>query len=126
MIKIVETFSGFWVDNLEVAKKFYTEALGCEVSDVMGGTNLKMPTGATLSVYQKTDHVPAAYTILNLVVEDISEAVDQLLASGIRLGLYDGFGQYERGIAWGKRVSMGPNIARFKDPAGNVLAVIEQ
>ena len=71
-------------------------------------------------VYEKEDFVPATYTILNFPVPDVDAAVDGLVEHGVEMERYDGFDQDEKGIARG----MGPDIAWFKDPAGNVLAVL--
>jgi hypothetical protein len=91
----------------------------------MGGTTLTLPGGATVWMYPKEDHMPATYTMLNFVVSDIDEAVDELTKKGIVFEHYPGSPQDEKGIARGKDANMGPNIAWFKDPAGNILAVLQ-
>lgn len=124
-MKVQATFSGFSVDDLDAAKKFYEEKLGCETEDRMGGTTITLPGDATVWMYPKEDHVPATYTMLNFVVNDIDEAVDGLTKAGVKFERYPGSHQDEKGIARGKEVNMGPNIAWFKDPAGNILSVLE-
>lgn len=119
-------FSGFSVDDIEKAKQFYVDILGLGMEDKMGGTELQLPGGATVWMYPKPNHEPAAYTMLNFVVDDIDVAVDELTARGIVFERYEGMpgGQDEKGIMRGSP-DMGPNIAWFKDPAGNILSVLE-
>ncbi len=119
------TFSGFSVNDLEVAREFYTKVLGCTVQDETGGARILLPAGAQAWMYPKSDHQPATYTMLDFVVDDIDEAVDTLKERGVIFEHYDGSPQDERGIMRGKEHDMGPNIAWFKDPAGNILAVLE-
>jgi catechol 2,3-dioxygenase-like lactoylglutathione lyase family enzyme len=125
MVKPVSAFSGFSVDDIDRAKAFYTEVLGLEVTDEMGGLRLQLPGGAQVYVYAKPDHQPAAYTALNFVVEDIDATVDALQQSGVTFERYDGMHQDEKGIARGKQADMGPDIAWFKDPAGTILSVLQ-
>lgn len=119
------TFSGFSVDDLEAARTFYTEVLGCTVQDEVGGARILLPGGAQAWMYPKTDHQPAGYTMLDFVVDDIDEAVDELVKRGATFEKYDSSPQDAKGIMRGKDQNMGPNIAWFKDPAGNILAVLE-
>ena len=128
MIKAKAAFSGFSVDDLAKAKEFYSGALGLRVEDEDGmGVRLHLPDGGTVFVYPKGDHQPATFTILNLVVDDIDAAVDELTNQGVRFEHYEqgGMKTDAKGIARGKAVNMGPDIAWFKDPAGNFLSVIE-
>jgi len=118
-------FSGFSVNDLEQAKKFYSETLGLMVTDGVGGTRIQLPGGNQAWMYPKADHQPATYTMLDFVVDDIDEAVDELASRGVRFERHEGIPQDDRGILRGKDKSMGPNIAWFKDPAGNILAVLE-
>lgn len=120
-------FSGFSVDNIEAAKTFYKDILGCEYEDqMMGGMRLILPgDGAKVWVYEKQNHVPAAFTILNFVVDNIDETVDALMEKGVIFEHYEDMYQDEKGIARGKDQNRGPNIAWFKDPAGNILSVLE-
>jgi catechol 2,3-dioxygenase-like lactoylglutathione lyase family enzyme len=121
MFKDTHAFSGFSVDDLERAQEFYGQTLGLEVSPENGLLTLKLGGGTNVLVYPKDNHVPATFTILNFPVDDIDRAVDDLTAAGVRLERYDGFEQDEKGIAHGP----GPKIAWFKDPAGNILSVLE-
>jgi len=125
MFKPKAAFSGFSVDNLAEAKKFYTETLGLELLDEEMGLQLKLPDGGLVFVYDKPDHQPATYTMLNLVVEDIDAAVKELEKLGVKFEHYEGTPQDPNGVARGKQHNMGPDIAWFKDPAGNILAVLE-
>jgi predicted enzyme related to lactoylglutathione lyase len=115
-------FSGFAVDDLEAAKKFYGETLGLNTSEQYGLLTLHLAGSRDTLVYPKPDHVPANYTILNFEVDDIDAAVDELVRRGVQLEKYDGLGQDEKGI----NRAGGPYIAWFKDPAGNILAVLQQ
>ncbi len=117
--------NGFAVDDIEAAKRFYGETLGLGVtvlSEEFGVTSIQTAGGRDTVVYAKPDFVPATYTILNFEVDDIDGAVDELAAKGIEIERYEGFEQDEKGIARGP----GPSIAWFKDPAGNILAVMQQ
>jgi catechol 2,3-dioxygenase-like lactoylglutathione lyase family enzyme len=116
-------FSGFAVDDLEKARAFYEGTLGLRVSDENGLLTLHLAGGRDTLVYPKADHAPATYTILNFLVDDIDEAVDALSARGVRFERYDGFDQDDRGIA---KPNGGPRIAWFTDPAGNILAVLQE
>ena len=117
-------FNSFAAPDLQAAKDFYAGVLGLDVSEEMEGyvLNLKLPGGHATMLYAKPDHEPATYTVLNFEVGDIDAAVDQLTEAGVHMELYDGFDQDERGIARGDE---GPPIAWFRDPAGNILAVVE-
>ena len=117
-----KAFSGFAVDDLDAARRFYGETLGVEVSEQDGLLTLHLAGGRDTLVYPKPDFVPATYTILNFPVDDIDRAVDDLNARGVELLRYEGFEQDERGIS---RDPAGPPIGWFTDPAGNVLAVLE-
>ena len=121
MFAHTKAFSGFAVDDLAAAKKFYGDTLGLNVSEENGLLQLHIAGGWDILVYPKPDHAPAAYTILNFPVDDIDQAVDALIARGVRFERYDGFDADEKGIVRGN----GPDIAWFKDPAGNVLSVLQ-
>jgi catechol 2,3-dioxygenase-like lactoylglutathione lyase family enzyme len=123
MFKDANAFSGFSVDDLERAKEFYGKTLGLTVTENPAGLELQLGAGGTVFVYPKDNHEPATFTILNFPVSDIEQAVDGLVAAGVRFERYDGAPQDDRGIARG---GGGPNIAWFKDPAGNILSVLEQ
>ncbi len=125
MFRKAKAFSGFSVDDLSRAREFYERTLGLDVEEdrAMSILTLKIATGARIIVYPKGPaHAPATYTVLNFPVSDIEKAVDELLARGIRFERYDGIPADARGIASGG----GPRIAWFKDPAGNILSVIQQ
>jgi catechol 2,3-dioxygenase-like lactoylglutathione lyase family enzyme len=122
MLGASEAFSGFSVDDLDAARRFYGETLGVELGDDSMGLSLKLGGGGTVFVYPKRDHEPASFTVLNFPVEDIEGAVDELSGRGVEFLRYDGFEQDERGIA---QPMGGPRIAWFTDPAGNVISVIE-
>ncbi|MEV6679065.1 VOC family protein [Streptomyces erythrochromogenes] len=115
-------FSGFSVDSIDAAKDFYGSTLGLRVSEVNGMLSLHLGGGADVLVYPKENHTPASFTVLNFPVPDIDRAVDGLGARGVAFERYDGFGQDAKGIS---RNEGGPPIAWFKDPAGNVLSVLE-
>ncbi len=117
-----EAFSGFAVDDVEKAQDFYGETLGIRTSTENGILTLHLAGQRDTIVYPKPDHTPAGYTILNFRVDRIERAVDELVARGVELERYDGFEQDERAIFRGG----GPYIAWFKDPAGNVLAVLQE
>ncbi|HEX2075018.1 MAG TPA: VOC family protein [Geodermatophilus sp.] len=120
-------FSGFSVDDLDRARHFYEDTLGLRVSDVpgMGGglLTLHLGGGTDVLVYAKDDHRPATYTVLNFPVPDVEQAVDALVARGVRFEQYAELGTDEKGIARGEG---GPTIAWFADPAGNIFSVLEQ
>jgi catechol 2,3-dioxygenase-like lactoylglutathione lyase family enzyme len=122
MFKDTKAFSTFSVDDVPRAKQFYGETLGLNVSDEMGGLGLHLGGGGEVFVYPKDDHTPAAFTILNFPVENVDQAVDELTEAGVRFEQYEGELQTdEKGIHRGE----GPTIAWFKDPAGNILSVLE-
>ena len=125
MFENTKAYSGFAVDDLEKARGFYDETLGLRTSvldEEYGVMSLHLAGDRDTLVYVKPDYAPATYTILNFPVDDIEAAVDELAARGVRFERYDGFEQDERGIARGD----GPHIAWFKDPAGNILSVLQE
>jgi catechol 2,3-dioxygenase-like lactoylglutathione lyase family enzyme len=121
VFKDTKAFSGFAVDDVEKAKKFYGETLGLDVKVDNGMLELHIAGGTDILVYPKPDHTPATFTVLNFPVDDIDEAVDELTNAGVRFERYEGFEQDEKGVFRDE----GPNIAWFKDPAGNILSVLE-
>jgi predicted enzyme related to lactoylglutathione lyase len=122
MFKDTKAFSGFSVDDIPRAKQFYGETLGVEVTEEHGMLTLHLGGGGTVLAYPKANHTPATFTILNFPVENIEAAVDRLASSGVRFERYEGeLETDERGIFRGE----GPNIAWFKDPAGNIISVLE-
>jgi predicted enzyme related to lactoylglutathione lyase len=122
MFADTKAFSGFAVDDLEAAKKFYGETLGLRTSEHYGLLTLHLAGGRDTLAYPKPGHEPASYTILNFQVDDIDAAVDGLTRRGVRFERYDGMGQDDKGI----NRAGGPYIAWFKDPAGNILAVLQE
>ena len=122
MFANTKAFSGFAVDDLEAARAFYEETLGLKTSEQYDLLTLHLAGDRDTMIYPKPDFVPATYTILNFPVDDIDEAVDELAARGVSLERYDGFEQDEKGVFRGE----GPYIAWFKDPAGNILSVLEE
>ncbi len=123
MFANTKAFSGFAVDDLEKAREFYGETLGLKTSvlDEANLISLHLAGDRDTLVYRKPDFTPATYTILNFEVDDIDQAVDELATRGVSFESYDGFEQDEKGIARGN----GPNIAWFRDPAGNILSVLQ-
>ncbi len=123
MFKDTRAFSGFSVDDIQKAKEFYSQTLGLEVSEMNGLLNLNIAGGSKILLYPKPNHTPATFTILNFPVHDIEETVNQLTRRGVRFEQYAGeLKTDEKGIFRGG----GPLIAWFKDPAGNILAVLEE
>lgn len=126
MLKDSKAFSGFSVDDIPKAKEFYGQTLGLDVSEDqgMGLLSLKLAGGNTVIIYPKPNHEPATFTILNFPVGNVDEAVDALKKRGVRFESYDepDLKTDEKGISRGN----GPTIAWFKDPAGNILSVLEE
>lgn len=127
MFKAVAAFSGFSVDDLAKAKDFYTKKLGLKLDNEEMGLTFTLPHGGQVFVYDKSDHKPATFTILNFVVTDIDKAVDELSSAGVEFERYDNMPapQDDKGILRGLAANQGPDIAWFKDPAGNILAVLQ-
>jgi catechol 2,3-dioxygenase-like lactoylglutathione lyase family enzyme len=115
-------FAGFSSNDLPKSREFYAKTLGLEVTEEMGNLTLHLGGGSTVIIYPKPNHQPATFTVLNFPVKDIDKAVDSLAKAGIRLERYEGFKQDPRGIM---REAGSPAIAWFKDPAGNILSVLE-
>jgi catechol 2,3-dioxygenase-like lactoylglutathione lyase family enzyme len=116
-----KAYSCFAVDDIKKAREFYGGPLGLEVSEEHGLLFLHLAGGARVLVYPKEDHVPAGFTVLNFPVEDIDAAVGQLAGLGVTFERYPGIEADEKGVSRG----WGPAIAWFKDPAGNILAVLQ-
>ena len=114
-------FSGYSADDIDACRRFYTETLGIEVGEVMGGLDLRFANGQRVFVYPKPNHEPATFTVLNFPVDDVESAVDELTAKGVAFERYDGMEQDAKGIMRGN----GPDIAWFKDPAGNIISVVK-
>lgn len=122
MFENSRAFSGFAVDDIEAAKRFYGQTLGLRVSEANGLLTLHLAGERDTLVYPKPDHSPASYTILNFPVEDIDAAVDELTGRGVSFQRYEGLEQDAKGISRGG----GPYIAWFTDPAGNILSVLQE
>ena len=120
MFESTKAFSGFSVDDIPAAKRFYSDTLGLRVTEDHGMLTLHIAGDRDTLVYPKPDHTPAAYTMLNFPVTDIEAAVDELTARGVEFEKYDHTD--EKGIFR----AGGPLIAWFRDPAGNVIAVLQQ
>jgi catechol 2,3-dioxygenase-like lactoylglutathione lyase family enzyme len=120
--KDTKAFSSFSVDDLEKAKQFYGRTLGLGVSESNEGLTLHLSGGNEVFVYPKSDHTPATFTILNFLVDNIDQSVDHLTEQGVHFEIYnEGELKTDRkGICRGK-----PEIAWFKDPAGNFLSVLK-
>ena len=125
MLADTQAFSSFAVPDIEAARDFYRDKLGLDVTEHEEGgqplLTLNLAGDRPTMIYPKPDYQAATYTILNFTVDDVEAAVDELSARGVQFERYDGFDQDEKGIARGN----GPDIAWFKDPAGNVLAVLK-
>ncbi len=122
MFDTTKAFSGFAVPDVAAAQKFYGETLGLNTSaGEQGILTLHLAGDRETIIYPKPDHTPATYTILNFVVDEVEKAVDELVSRGVSIERYDGADQDERGIFRGG----GPYIAWFKDPAGNILSVLQ-
>lgn len=127
MFKITKAFSSFSVDDAERAKEFYGKTLGLEVSNVPGMKellNLSISGGNKIMLYEKPNHIPATFTVLNFPVDDVVKTVDELTKRGVRFEIYndENLKTDEKGILTG----VGMKIAWFKDPAGNILSVLEE
>lgn len=127
MFETSQAFSGISVDSIPAARRFYGETLGFGVQEQMGGLHVALPGGSDLWIYPKPNHQAATYTVLNFPVDDIDAAVQALNDKGVATKIYDDHLLHtdERGIARGRAGGFGPDIAWFRDPAGNVLAVLD-
>jgi predicted enzyme related to lactoylglutathione lyase len=124
MFRASNAFSGFSVNDVPAAMKFYGDMLGLKVSEDHGIMTIRLANGGRVIAYPKENHEPASFTILNFPVPDVDKAVDALAAKGVKFERYDtgGIKTDEKGIMRGN----GPTIAWFKDPAGNILSVIDE
>ena len=121
MFRESQGFSGFSSNDIPRSKEFYSQTLGVEVTEENGMLTLHLAGGGTVLIYPKDDHQPATFTVLNFPVKNIDDAVDRLTKAGVQFERYEGFSQDERGIAREEP----PLIAWFKDPAGNIVSVLE-
>ena len=122
MFERTKAFSGFAVDDLGEAKEFYAETLGLKVTEENGLLTLHIAGDRPTLIYPRPGHEPAAYTILNFPVDDIDAAVDALVTRGVTFERYEGMEQDEKGVMR----AGGPYIAWFRDPAGNILSVLQE
>lgn len=131
MFKIQTAFSGYAVNDLEKATHFYKKVLGLKVEDKETGISLQLPNGGELFIYPKSDHQPATFTVLNFVVDNIDDAVEELSHEEVAFEHYDMAAQGgpttdDKGVARGLSGNMGrPDVAWFKDPAGNILSIMQ-
>jgi catechol 2,3-dioxygenase-like lactoylglutathione lyase family enzyme len=128
MLTALKAFSGFSVNDLQKAREFYVDTLALALIDDSMGLQLELPGGGQVFIYEKPDHTPATFTVLNFIVASIDATVDHLNDHGITFEHYDTMPapQDDKEILRGKHVQQGPDIAWFKDPAGNILAVLEE
>lgn len=121
MLSDSNAFSGFSASDVAAEKDFYGRTLGLQVTEANGLLTLHLAGGGTVLIYPKPNHEPASFTVLNFPVANIDQAVDELAKAGVQFERYAGLTQDERGIHRGD----GPPIAWFKDPAGNILSVLQ-
>ncbi len=123
----VRTFSGYSVGDISGARAFYETVLGIKVEQNEMGLQLFL-SEQRVFIYEKAHHQPATFTVLNFIVEDIDKAVEALISAGVSLEHYDMLPakQDDRGVLRGLAAGMGPDIAWFKDPAGNILSVLQE
>lgn len=123
-IAFSEAFSSFSVDDLGAAKAFYRDTLGIAVEDDPMGAALRPRGAGMIFIYEKQDHTPATFTVLNFKVTDIRAAHRSLRDAGVRFEVYE---QGEIGTdADGILAGHGMKIAWFRDPADNFLSIIEE
>jgi catechol 2,3-dioxygenase-like lactoylglutathione lyase family enzyme len=118
-------FSGFSVDDIDAARTFYSQTMEMTVGEDHGMLQLQIRPDLAVLVYPSELHSPGSYTVLNFPVDDIDAAVEELGRRGVSIERYDGAPQDDKGIVRGRANDMGPDIAWFKDPAGNVLSVLQ-
>ena len=126
MFRDSHAFSGFSSNDLDAARRFYGETLGLDArTGEMGVLEIHLAGGGQVIIYSKDNHEPATFTVLNFPVSDIDAAVDELAKQGVTLERYEGMDQDAKGVMRGRASGNGPDIAWFKDPAGNILSVIQ-
>jgi catechol 2,3-dioxygenase-like lactoylglutathione lyase family enzyme len=125
MFRDSHAVSGFSTNDIPKTREFYAQTLGLEVTEEGGMLTLHLAGGGSVLIYPKDNHEPASYTVLNFPVKNIDAAVDGLTKAGVRFERYEGSNQDERGIARPLTPDYGPPIAWFKDPAGNILSVLQ-
>ena len=126
MFHDTRAFSSLSTNDIDAAREFYGRKLGLEVSDEpMGTLDIALGGGGHISIYPKANHVPATFTVLNFIVDDIDKAVDDLTAAGIEMQRYDNIPEIQQDAKGIARDDRGPAIAWFNDPAGNTIAVLQ-
>jgi catechol 2,3-dioxygenase-like lactoylglutathione lyase family enzyme len=125
VLRDTKAFGGFSVNDLAAAREFYGHTLGLDVEDAVSGLRLRIAGGEGIFIYPKDNHTPATYTILNFPVDDVEQAVDELTSKGVTFEHYENTTD-EKGIFRGIVKAQGPDIAWFKDPAGNILSVLKE
>lgn len=129
MFKNTKAISGFSVDDLEKARRFYNQILGVDIREEDGmGLTLQLTGGTNIFIYPKENHQPATFTILNFMVDDIDSTIEDMSSNGVHFEQYndENLPQDEKGVLRGLRAGHGPDIAWFKDPAGNILSIIQE
>jgi catechol 2,3-dioxygenase-like lactoylglutathione lyase family enzyme len=124
MFKNTPAFSSYSVNDIAAARKFYSEVLGFEVTEPMGQLSFKLSGGHEIFIYGKPNHEPATFTVLNFRVDDVNKAVDELTSKGVVFEIYN-YPELKTDAKGISRDNGGPVIAWFKDPAGNILSVLE-
>jgi hypothetical protein len=129
MLQDSKAFSGFSVNNIAAAKEFYSNTLGIDIKEDAMGLTLNIIGGSKIFIYAKDDHVPATFTVLNFPVNNIDTAIETLESKGVKFEQYDlgnGVKTDEKGVLRGRSANMGPDIAWFKDPSGNILSILQE
>lgn len=126
-MQIKDVFSGFSVTNLDKAEEFYSTILGLSTKRDDMGLHLALPAGGEVFIYEKSNHTPAVYTVLNIVVDSIDNTINELIAKGVNFEHYKDLPapQDNKGVLRGKATDMGPDIAWLVDPSGNTIAILE-
>jgi catechol 2,3-dioxygenase-like lactoylglutathione lyase family enzyme len=124
MFKAKHAFSSYSINDVSTALPFYRDTLGLDVAERPEGLELTLPGGGKVFLYPKPNHTAASFTVLNLAVDSVETAVDELTTRGVRFEHYDGpqLQTDAKGIARG---GGGPTIAWFQDPSGNIVSVLE-
>jgi catechol 2,3-dioxygenase-like lactoylglutathione lyase family enzyme len=127
MFTNTKAFSSFSIDDVAKAKAFYGDTLGLKINETAEGLGLQIAGGGEVFLYAKPNHEPATFTVLNFPVPNIDSAVEKMKGLGITFETYGGeIKTDEKGVFRGADSGHGPNIAWFKDPAGNILSVFEK
>ena len=125
MLDIISSFTSFSINDLDKAYIFYSEKIELYAERTSMGIRLHLPGGAMAFVYPKQDHEPATFTVLNLVVNDLRNAMKHLKSKGVQFQYYEGLTD-EDNIMHGIAQHQGPDIAWFKDPAGNIISILQE